>query len=133
MKNTVTFFCILILSVFTLSAQSTQTKLNPVGTWKFDAPAAPEGYNSGNITVAIADKQHTASISFTGSEYKLPAEKVKVTGDSLIFSVYLEGESINMYLRMTPDNKMTGKAVYSQGEVPLTLTRTSAGIPGTSK
>lgn len=126
MKNTVTFFCILILSVFTLSAQTTQKKLNPVGTWKFEAPTAPEGYTSGNITVAVADKQHSASISFSGSEYKLPGEKVKVTRDSLLFSVYLEGESINMYLRMTPDNKMNGKAVYSQGEVPLTLTKTSS-------
>lgn len=127
MKNkTLALFIIFILSVFTVTAQSgngNAKKLNPVGTWKFEAPSAPDGYNSGLISVSLADKKHAASISFTGSEYKIPAEKVKVTTDSLLFSVYLQGESINMFLRMTPDNKMTGKAVYSEGEVPLNLVR----------
>jgi hypothetical protein len=117
---------ILFFTVMSVTAQSNQPKTNPVGTWKFEAPAAPEGYNSGKITVGLAEKKHTATISFTGSEYKIPGEKVKVTSDSLLFAVYLESETVNMYLRMTPDNKMTGKAVYSEGVVPLTLTKETA-------
>lgn len=127
MKNKAFLSLVLfVLSVFAATAQSNQQKLNPVGTWKFEAPAAPEGYSSGKITVGLADKKPTATISFTGSEYKIPGEKVKVTSDSLTFSVYLESETVNMYLRMIPDNKMTGKAVYSQGEVPLSLTKEAA-------
>jgi hypothetical protein len=125
-RQYIAFILILLFSVVSLKGQSGQQKLNPVGTWKFEAPAAPEGYNSGKITVGLAEKKPTATISFTGSEYKIPGDKVKVTNDSLLFSVYLESETVNMYLRMTPDNKMTGKAVYSQGEVPLSLIKEAA-------
>jgi hypothetical protein len=124
MKNkALTLLTILVITVLSVTAQTSQKKLNPVGTWKFEAPSAQEGYNSGVIAVTLAEKKHAVSISFTGSEYKIPGENVKLTSDSLYFSVNLEGESINMLLRMTPDNKMAGKAVYSGGEVPLTLVR----------
>ena len=50
------FFALLtiaFLCVITVSAQSTSKK-DPIGTWKFDAPYAPEGYNSGTIVVGIS-------------------------------------------------------------------------------
>ena len=104
-------------------AQNNQVKNNPVGTWKFAAPYAPEGYTSGTIIVGFAEEKHTATMSFTGNEYKLPGEKVKAVNDSILFSVYLEGQDIKVLLKMVSDTNMTGKAVYSEGEVPLTLTK----------
>jgi len=41
----------------------------------------------------------------------------------LAFVVFLEGDQIAVSLKAENDAKMTGKAVYSQGEIPLTLTR----------
>jgi len=61
--------------------------------------------------------------SFTGSEFKLPGENVKAVNDSLLFSVYLEGQDIKVMLKIENVTTMTGKAVYSAGEVPLTLTK----------
>jgi hypothetical protein len=122
-KSFLSFILILFVSVFTLNAQSNTKKVNPVGTWKFEAPAAPEGYTSGTITIGIAEKQHTASMSFSGSEYKIPGEMVKFAGDSLQFTVYVEGSDVNVFMRLEPNNKMTGKAVYSEGEVPITATK----------
>ena len=104
-------------------AQNSEVKNNPVGTWKFAAPYAPEGYTSGTIVVGFAEKKHTATLSFTGSEYKLMGDKVTSAKDSVLFSVFLEGQDIKVLLKIVSDTNMTGKAVYSEGEVPLTLTR----------
>jgi hypothetical protein len=37
--------------------------------------------------------------------------------------VYLEGDVIAISLKMENNTKMTGKASYSEGSIPLTLTR----------
>jgi hypothetical protein len=117
-------FAILLLSIIsvgTLSAQNKAKQISPVGTWKFDAPYAPEGYNSGTIAVTLEDKKYGATMSFGTGEYKLPGEKVKAVKDSVLFSIFLEGQDINVFLKLEDESKMSGKAVYSEGEVPLTL------------
>jgi hypothetical protein len=123
MKKGILVILSLIFCLPLLMAQNNLVKNNPVGTWKFAAPYAPEGYNSGTIVVGLAEKNHTATMSFTGNENKLTAEKVRAANDSVLFSVYLEGQDIKVLLKMVSDTNMTGKAVYSEGEVPLTLSK----------
>ncbi len=118
-----TFIVISFLSVLAVSGQTTTEKTDPIGSWKFDAPYAPEGYTTGTIVVGFAEQKHTATMMFTGSEYKLAGEKVKIENDTLTFIINLEGQSINVSLKIESNTKMTGKAVYSEGEVPLTLTK----------
>jgi hypothetical protein len=123
MKNRIlTLMLISFLSVLAASAQNAN-KINPVGEWKFDAPYAPEGYRSGTIVIGFAEQKHTATMAFTGSEYKLPGENIKAVNDSVLFSIYLESQDIKVMLKIEDASKMSGKAVYSEGEVPLTLTR----------
>lgn len=123
-KISLSVLVFLILSIITLNGQNKPKKLNPIGTWKFDAPTAQEGYSSGLITIALAEKKHIAAISFTGNEYKIPGENVKFSGDSIKFSVYLEGENVNIYLRLESDKKMAGKAVTSGSDViPLSAVK----------
>jgi len=112
-----------LLSFITVCAQSNTKKNNPVGTWKFEASAAPEGYTSGTTIVAQTGQKFTATMSFTGSEYKIPGENVKVEGENLSFTVYVEGQNVNVQLKMENPAKMSGKASYSEGEIPLALTR----------
>lgn len=119
------FILVLISSFVTaLSAQENIVKKNdPVGLWKFEASTAPSGYTSGTISVGFTDQKNTVSISFAGSDYKIPGEKVTVADGNIIFTVYLEGENIKVSLKIENETRMSGKAVYSAGEVPLTLTR----------
>jgi hypothetical protein len=121
-------FIFVILSVFSLTSfaqQSKGQKNNPAGTWKFEAPYAPEGYTSGTIIVGNEEKKATAAMSFTGNEFKIPGENVKAVKDSLLFSVYIQGQDVKVMLKMDTEIKMSGKAVYSEGEVPLTLSKVS--------
>lgn len=125
MKKVIVIILFIIISLPVLIAQN-QVKNNPVGTWKFEAAYAPEGYTSGTIVVGLADQKHTTTMSFTGSEYVLPGEKVKAVNDSVLFSINLQGQDVKVMLKMVNDTNMTGKAVYSEGEVPLILTKVLA-------
>jgi hypothetical protein len=118
-----TLLIISLLAVCVVSAQTDSKKNNSIGKWKFEAPYAPEGYNVGTIDIAFADAKYSTTISFAGSDYKIPGENTRVEKDSVAFVVYLEGDNIAVTLKAENDTKMTGKAVYSQGEIPLTLTR----------
>ncbi len=114
---------LLLLSVSVISAQDSQKPRNPVGKWKFEAPYAPEGYTSGTIDIAFAEDKYSSTISFTGSDYKIPGERIKVEKENVSFVVMIEGGEVVISLIAENDKKMTGKAVYSEGEIPLTLTR----------
>jgi hypothetical protein len=127
MKKVILFFLSGVLSLSFLNAQNSKVNKNTPGTWKFEAPYAPEGYTSGTIVVGQEDKNYTATMSFTGSEYKLTGENVKADNDSITFSVYLEGQDIKVLLKVDDNTKMAGKAVYSEGEVPLTLNKSNEG------
>jgi hypothetical protein len=118
-----TVLVISFLSVIVVSGQNSTKKTNPVGTWKFEAPYAPEGYTSGTITVGLVEQKYSTTMVFTGSEYKLTGEKVKVANDSVLFSIFLEAQDIKVMLKIENETKMSGKAVYTEGEVPLTLTK----------
>jgi hypothetical protein len=129
-------YTLIIISLFTVSAVAQQgNKQNgkAIGTWKFDATYAPEGYQSGTIVVGVEEKKPVATMSFTGNEYKIPGEKVKTDNDSVNFSIYLEGQDIRVLLKVENETKMSGKAVYSEGEVPLVLTKVVATEPEVRK
>lgn len=121
MKKGIVIILVLLISLPILMAQNSQVKINVVGTWKFAAPYAPEGYSSGTIVVGIEDQKQTTTMSFTGSEIKIPGENVKAINDSVLFSIFLEGQDIKVKLKIENDTIMSGIAVYTEGEVPVTL------------
>lgn len=123
MKRITLSIIMIIFSISITTAQNKQDIKDPVGKWKFEAPYAPEGYTSGIIEVGFPEKQYSTSITFAGSEYKLTGEKVKYENEALSFVLYIEDQNIAINLKMEDGSKMTGKAVYSEGEIPLTLTR----------
>lgn len=114
---------LLLFSASVISAQSSKDKKNPVGKWKFEAPYAPEGFTSGIIEFSLAEDKYSTTISFAGSDYLIPGDKTKVEKDSVSFNVLVEGNEVAVTLKPESDVKMTGKAVYFEGEIPLTLTK----------
>jgi hypothetical protein len=121
-----TLISLILLSVLIIGASSQQVKVQknePAGIWKFEAPSAPQEYSSGTLEVGFADKILSATMMFIGFGYKFPGESVKILNDSIHFSVNIQGQEINISLKIHDPVKMTGKAVYSEGEVPLILTK----------
>ena len=119
-------FTLLLVSFFyclTVSSQSSTPKADPLGKWIFEAPYAPEGYTKGVIEVSFAEKKYSATMNFSDLDYKVTGEKVKFKNDSLFFSLYVEGQDVTVSLKMETATKMSGKAVYYEGEVPLALVK----------
>jgi len=96
---------------------------DPIGKWKFTAPGAPYGYDQGIIEIVKEDDEFRATISFTGMDYKFELEKVKFEEEKLNFNLYLEGEDVYVLMSFSEEDKLSGKAIYSQGEVTLYATR----------
>ena len=122
-KSIFTYLMISLFAVSTVTAQTTAKKGNVVGKWKFEAPYAPEGYNTGSIEISFAEEKYSTAISMTGSDYTIPGDKTKVENDTVSFTVLLDGNEIAISLKAESDVRMTGKAVYFEGEIPLTLTK----------
>jgi hypothetical protein len=107
-----------------VNAQQAKSKFKPEGKWQFEAPAAPEGYTFGTMEVTFAEKKYAVAMGLPGSgDYKLPAEQVKFENDELSCKLYIEGEEISISLKPEGNDKMTGKATYSGGDIPLTCNR----------
>ena len=128
MKKSFIVILIIVLGLQVLTAQNNQPKYSPVGSWKFEAPYAPEGYTTGTINIGLVGKKDTITMSFTGSEYKISGENIKTATDSVLFSVYLQGQDIKLVLKVENETKMSGTAIYSEGEVPLTLTKVTDSV-----
>jgi hypothetical protein len=123
MRKITTVFMLLLFSASIISAQSSADKKSPLGKWKFEAPYAPEGYTSGIIDVSFAENKYSTAISFAGSDFIIPGDKTKIENDTVSFVVIVEGNEVAVTLKAENNAKMTGKAIYSEGEIPLTLTK----------
>jgi len=96
---------------------------NPAGKWNFNAAYAPAEYSTGTMDISLQDNNYKVLILFRGSDYKHYGEKIKFEDNNLNFTVYIEGQSIAVSLKLESQGKMTGKAVYSDGETNLNLSR----------
>jgi hypothetical protein len=123
MKKTYLLLLLIFIGIYSASAQKTDVKKDPVGKWLFEAPYAPEGFTVGTIDVTLAEKELKATMVFTANGYSLSGEKVRFQNDSLLFSIFMEGEDIAIKLRFDDEKTMSGAAIYSEGEVPLLLKR----------
>lgn len=123
MRKILLLSALLVCSAVALTAQAQKPKFDPAGKWKFDAPYAPEGYNNGIMEFILSEGKYSAFISFTGSDYKIPLEGIKVANDSIRLSLYVEGTDIAIKLKMESDSKITGAASSPDGEIPLTAVK----------
>lgn len=95
-----------------------QKKVDPTGTWTYEAPMAPYEYSSGDIVIDKDGKDYTVQIVL-GEYYKLKGEKVAYENNELSFMAYIEGESIA--IKMTVEKaEMKGTASYTDGDIPVT-------------
>ncbi len=116
-------FLKLTLAVLMMSAMlfAGSKKNGPIGTWSFQAPDAPWGYHKGDLVIDKKDGKYTATIVF--DQYtKVDGTDVMVNGNKVNFNVYLEGEQV-AFMGLVDKDNFTGKASYSEGELPINAVR----------
>lgn len=117
MKAVRLIFVVMLVAAFA-STVSAQKKVDPTGTWKYEAPMAPYEYSSGDIVVAKDGKDYTVEIVL-GEYYKVKGEKVVFEENELSFIVYIEGEAIDIKATVG-EEEMKGTASYTDGDIPIT-------------
>jgi hypothetical protein len=123
MKKIFTLVILLVFCFSAVTAQSANSKKDPTGKWKFEAPYAPEGYTIGTIDIGFAEDKYNANMSFTNLGYTFTGEKIRVQNDSVYFMIWIENTDVSVSLKIEDKTKMTGTAVYYEGTVPLTLVK----------
>ena len=122
-KNIIGIFLLFVFVIFTTSLTFVpgEKKFNPVGTWEFKAPEAPEGYTNGNIVISKIESGYAVTIEF--NEYlKFNAVDVVNKAKKIEFIVYVEDETVTISGTFDKDN-FTGEASYSEGVLGLTAVR----------
>jgi len=108
---------IALVTAFSASV-SAQKKVDPAGTWTYEATMAPYEYSSGDIVIEKDGKDYTVQIVL-GEYYKVKGEKVVYDNNELTFVVYIEGEAIDIKMTMEKE-EAKGTASYSDGDIPVT-------------
>lgn len=103
---------LIALIVSTSAGVLAQKKVDPVGTWSFNAPDAAYEYSSGDIVIGKEGKEYTAKIVY--GDYEIKGQNVVLEKDQLTFKVYIEGEPINIKGTVTKET-INGTATYSEG------------------
>ncbi len=96
-------------------------KVDPVGTWHFNAPDAPYEYSTGDIVITKKDGKYNAQIVYS-AYYKLDTKDLKIEGNVITFKAYIEGDVIYFKGKIEKD-KITGKVSYSDGSLSVTAVR----------
>ncbi len=97
---------------------SAQKKMDPTGTWTYEASQAPYEYSSGDIVVSKEGKEYTVQIVL-GEYHKMKAEQVAFENNELSFTVFIDGESVDIKMTVGKES-MEGNASYSDGTIPIT-------------
>ena len=108
---------LMLVAAFT-STVSAQKKVDPTGTWTYEATMAPYEYSSGDIVIEKDGKDYTVQIVL-GEYYKVKGEKVVYDNNELSFVVYIEGEAIDIKMTMEKE-EAKGTASYTDGDIPVT-------------
>jgi len=114
----VKFLMIAILIASVSSTVNAQKKVDPVGTWSYEASQAPYEYSSGDIVVAKDGKDLTVQIVL-GEYYKVKGSNVSYDKNKLTFDIFIEGETISVEATVEKE-KMEGTASYTDGTIPIT-------------
>ena len=107
----------MVLLAASFTTVNAQKKVDPVGTWSYEAEYAPYEYSEGDIVVSKEGKDIKVEIKL-GEYYKITANKVEYKDNVLSFDVYVEGETVSIETTLEKETH-EGTASYSEGTLKL--------------
>ena len=120
MKRLLLLLALTVAVAITFTANA-QTKKSAIGSWKFEVPQAPYGYDKGIILIVQQGDSLAGEIKMdSGESFKL--NKITSKNDSINVSTYVQGEPVNVNAKIDGD-RMSGQAYWSQGSMDLKAER----------
>lgn len=109
------------LLAFVAVSFDTSAKVTPkdvVGEWKYEAPAAMEGYNSGFLAFTEKDGKLSGTVKLNNGS-KIQLQSVTLEKEILKFNLYVEGSYISVNTKVE-GNKLSGTVATPDGNIELT-------------
>jgi len=108
-------FVIVIGSVNVASAQG---KKELVGSWKYEVPSAPYGYEKGTLVFAEKEGKLVGEVKFADG-YKIDMKDVKIEDGGVVkCGLYVDYEYVSVKAKIE-GTKMTGTVNTPEGEMKI--------------
>ena len=118
---------VVILSLFVamfagvVNAAVSQSNKEIVGDWKYEAPAAPYGYEKGTLVITEKDGKLAGQVKFEDG-YKIELKNVTFVDGVFKCGLYVDYEYVSVKAKIDGD-KMKGSVDTPDGEMPITATK----------
>lgn len=118
MKKLVILAMIVIAVFGSVNALQASNNKDVIGSWKYEAPTAPYGYEKGTLTFAEKEGKIVGEVKFADG-YKIDLKNVTHENGEIKCGLYVDYEYINVNIKID-GKKMTGVAKTPEGDLKLT-------------
>lgn len=119
MKKLMILTFLFVIVIGSVNVASAQGKKELVGSWKYEVPSAPYGYEKGTLVFAEKEGKLVGEVKFADG-YKIDMKDVAIEEGGVVkCGLYVDYEYISVKAKIE-GTKMTGTANTPDGEMKLT-------------
>lgn len=121
MKKVVILTLLVAMFAGVVNAAVSQSNKGIVGEWKYEAPAAPYGYEKGSLNISEKEGKLVGEVKFEDG-YKIELKNITYADGVFKCGLYVDYEYVSIKTKVD-GNKMKGAVDTPEGEMPITATK----------
>ncbi len=122
MKKVVILTLLVAMFAGVVNAAVSQSNKGIVGEWKYEAPAAPYGYEKGSLIITEKDGKLAGQVKFEDG-YKIELKNITFADGVFKCGLYVDYEYVSIKAKVD-GKKMKGAVDTPEGEMPISATKT---------
>ncbi len=122
MKKVVILTLLVAMFAGVVNAAVSQSNKGIVGEWKYEAPAAPYGYEKGSLIITEKEGKLVGQVKFEDG-YKIELKNITFAEGVFKCGLYVDYEYVSIKAKVE-GKKMKGAVDTPEGEMPITATKT---------
>ena len=122
MKKVVILTLLVAMFAGVVNATVSQSNKGIVGEWKYEAPAAPYGYEKGSLIITEKEGKLAGQVKFEDG-YKIELKNITFADGVFKCGLYVDYEYVSIKAKVE-SNKMKGAVDTPEGELSISATKT---------
>jgi hypothetical protein len=119
MKKLMILTFLFVIVIGSVNVASAQGKKELVGSWKYEVPSAPYGYEKGTLVFAEKEGKLVGEVKFADG-YKIDMKDVAIEEGGVVkCGLYVDYEYVSVKAKIE-GTKMTGTVNTPEGEMKIT-------------
>ena len=121
MKKVVILTLLVAMFAGVVNAAVSQSNKSIIGEWKYEAPAAPYGYEKGSLIITEKEGELAGQVKFEDG-YKIELKNITFADGVFKCGLYVDYEYVSIKAKVD-GKKMKGAVDTPEGEMPITATK----------